>query len=148
MLYLCVVKQYDEWCLYRAVTEFGSVKHKLTAAFVLCDASKDGTLSEKEVVDIFNRSICIEMRKLLIIGGKKNLVRYVKTNFQQNIAINTRAKKIMSVADKDKDGKITLEEFLGAAEAEPDLFADIVKMITPPTDGEVDYDKINCTNMS
>jgi len=128
---------YDEWCLYCAIQEHGTMRHKLTAAFVLCDGTKDGLLTEKEVADIFNRAFCIEARRLLVLGGRKDLCKWVKKpGFQEQVEINTKTKKIIKLADKNKDGKVSLEEFLGAAEEDPSLFEDLVKKIQPPRDAE------------
>jgi len=125
----------DEWSLFCAISQFGSQKHKLTASFALCDKSQDGLVAESEVVNVLFRNLRMSKRTEMLEKMKADgssgrslakASRRVSLTKEESKMVKERAKEIMAIADKDKNGKISLEEFLQAAEEKPELFQDLL----------------------
>jgi len=129
----------EEWSLFCAISQFGSQKHKLTASFALCDKSQDGLIAEGEVFNVLRRSMRMGMRNEVRqkysseeaqnAKARRQLVKESKRvhlSPEQTKMLKERSKQIMEAADKDKNGKISLDEFLAAAQENPDLFKDLL----------------------
>jgi len=128
----------DEWSLFCAISQYGSARHKLTASFAINDKSQDGRLTKSEVVYVLDGALRMKKRKVVRqkfvdengeVTSKNQCFkacRSVTLTPEEKNTIADRANQIMEVTDKDKNGYITLDEFLEAAQAHPDLFDDLV----------------------
>jgi len=127
-----------EWSLFCAISQYGSTKHKLTASFAINDKSQDGKLSKDEVLDVIDGTLRMkkrqEVRKKFLdekgeVTNKTQCMKACRRTTltpEEKALVAERTGKIMEVTDKDKNGYITLDEFLDAAQEHPELFEDLL----------------------
>mgnify|MGYP002553937472 CR=1 FL=1 len=93
-------------------------KTKLTASFALADRKCAGKLTEKTLREVFERPILQQRRQET--GNKK-----AQLTPEEKAHIQAKAREFTEAVDIDKDGIITLEDFLNSYEDHEELFEEL-----------------------
>lgn len=93
-------------------------KTKLTASFALADKKCSGKLNEKALRAVFERPILQQRRQET--GNKKAQLKP-----EEEAHIKEKVREFMAVVDKDKDGIITLEDFISSYDDNEELFDEL-----------------------
>jgi len=96
---------FKEFVSYMSTISKGSVDDKLTAAFNVYDVNHNGFISREEM--------------LQIIESIYKLVENVAEFSEDEATPEMRVAKFMDLMDKDKDGQLSLKEFLKGAKTCP-----------------------------
>jgi Ca2+-binding EF-hand superfamily protein len=93
-------------------------KTKLTASFALADRKSSGKLTEKNLREVFERPILQQRRQET--GNKK-----AQLTPDEKAHINTKVREFIDAVDKDRDGIITLDDFVNSYDENEELFEEL-----------------------
>ncbi|KAJ8300393.1 hypothetical protein KUTeg_021912 [Tegillarca granosa] len=99
--------EFQEFLQALSVTSRGSVQEKLKWAFKLYDLDNDGFITREELLDIVDAIY-------------KMVGNMVKLPEEENTP-EKRVNKIFDIMDKNKDDKLTFEEFLDGSKKDPTI---------------------------
>ena len=136
----------EEFLLYVGVNEFGSLKQRLLSSFLLADRNGDGHLTKKEIRVMFNRMMRMKKRGEVPGPQAKKVASKLIPADKERVAY--ALDRFLAVADRDnvscfsshcctllflfslvacllvawQSGRINLQEFMAAADKNPELF--------------------------